>query len=114
MDETELDFEYEEPLESLEYLEEAEVADEDQEDLWVQEYAEPEPKNTVRKPRKKKIIIPSNTHPIEIFMLTKDFGWGELTGISGLAKEVLVGIIRGDAVTDDVRKRLRVTTGIIL
>lgn len=111
MDETELDFE--ESLEMFpdELEDSQEVVDEHEDDLW-----EPEPtqKSSERRTSKKKIVIPPNAHPIEIFMLTKDFQWGHITGISGLAKDVLVDIIRGDAVTEDVRKRLRLTTGIIV
>jgi len=111
MDEAELDFK--EYADELEIEEEPKyVIDESEDDLW-----EPEPtqkKPVKRRTPKKKIVIPPNAHPIEIFMLTKDFQWGHITGITGLTKDVLVGTIRGDVVAESARQRLRLTTGIVI
>jgi len=112
-----------EELEDFEddYMEDKEIEDNDepQEEQWEQqEDEEPEdpklkPKKTIRKP-KKKLVIPDNAHPLEVFLLTYDFGWGELIGITSLSKELLLGIIRGDTITKEVQQRIRLTTGVKL
>lgn len=111
MDETELDFEdtmneVEESFEEPEYI--IETPDESEDDLW-----EPPPKKQRRTPRKK-VVIPPEAHPIERFMLMYDFQWGEVISMTMLSKETLIGIIRGDAVTDEQRSRLRLTTGVVV
>ena len=110
MDETELDLD--EPTEELNeyHLEHEETEDE----LWEEQEMTPKvaiSKKTIRKPRKK-VIIPPNAHPLEVFMLTYDFQWGEVVSVTGISKEVLLGIIRGDAVTEQQRQRIRLTTGV--
>ena len=96
------------------YMEDKEIeANEDEDQGEQEEEPKIKPKKTIRKPRKK-LIIPLNAHPLTVFMLTYDFGLGELIGITLLSKELLQGIIQGDAVTNDVRQRIRLTTGVKL
>lgn len=87
---------------------------EEQEDLETveDEIEEPLPP---KKPRKlRKPVISPDTHPLEAFMITKEFEWGEVTTITKLSKEELLGIIRGDMPTEYQRNRIRLTTGVIV
>ena len=113
-----------EPYDSLEELndltlesEEIGVNDDyevdDQEDLRTSEEPRAEVIQTSpKKIRRKKIVIPPNAHPLEAFMISKEFEWGDLTGITKLSKETLLGIIRGDEPTEYERSRVRLTTGV--
>jgi hypothetical protein len=67
-----------------------------------------------RKPRRKKVVIPPEATPLEVFMLEKEFHMGELTAITKLTKEELLDIIRGDMPTEHQRNRIRLTTGVRL
>ncbi len=116
-----------EPYESLEELSEIELESEeitenddytldDQEEVYS---LEDEPSSEVKltspkKTRRKKIVIPPEAHPLEAFMIAKEFEWGHLTGITKLSKEELLGIIRGDVPTEYQKKRIRLTTGVKL
>lgn len=64
--------------------------------------------------QRKKLEIPANAHPLEVFMITKEFAMGELESITGISKKVLVSFINGGTPTEEQQKRIRLTTGVIL
>lgn len=64
--------------------------------------------------RRKIPDIPANAHPLEVFMITKEFAMGELESITGISKELLISFIKGSTPSEEQQKRIRLTTGVIL
>ena len=47
-------------------------------------------------------------------MITKNFTIAELEAITGIAKDVLLGFIKGNEPTEEQRRKIQLTTGVIL
>jgi len=72
------------------------------------------PEKKIRKSRKKAIVIPEDATPLEVFMLTKDFTIAQVSSITLIPKDILLGIIKGNEPTEEQRRRIRLTTGVII